>query len=251
MSLPKIETAHLTKTVLLPISGKKVKIRPFLAKEEKLMLMMKESQSTEEITEIICDIMNVITFNTIDARKLPAPDIEVLFLAARCLSKGETSELTYICRAKVPDPNSKDGKGLKTCSTPVPIVVQLDDVKLVTPPEHSKTVQIDGTPFAINFRYPTVADSQKMGAIDSDADLFKLISSLIESVSNTETGVVYEDFTQEDLLEFLDDLPFGFLGEVANKFLGSMPSLTKNIKFKCPSCGHEEDIEIKGLTNFF
>lgn len=248
MSLPNIQTAYLTKTVLLPIANKKVKIRPFLAKEEKLMLMMKESQNQSEVADIICSVMDAITFGTLDTKSLSAPDAEVLFLAARCLSKGETSEVTYICRAKVPDENGEPG-AMKTCNTPVPMVIQLDDVKLVTPEGHTKSVRISGTPFAINFRYPTISDSYKQ--TDAEEDPFKSIASLIESVSNVDDGVIYEDFTPEELSEFLDNLPFGFLGEVASQFLTTIPALSKTIKFKCHSCGHEEEIVVKGLTNFF
>lgn len=249
MSLPNIQTAYLTKTVLLPIANKKVKIRPFLAKEEKLMLMMKESQNQAEVADIICNVMDAITFGAIDTKSLSAPDAEVLFLAARCLSKGETSEVTYICRARVPDENSKEPGATRSCNTPVPMVIHLDDVKLVTPESHTKSVKISGTPFAINFRYPTIADSYQV--TDDEDDMFKVVSKLIESVSNVDDGVIYEDFTKEELAEFLDNLPFGFLAEVANQFLTSIPALSKKIKFKCPSCGHEEEIEIKGLTNFF
>lgn len=250
MSLPNIQAAYLTKTIHLPISNKKVKIRPFLAKEEKLMLMMKESQSQSELSDIICQIMDAITLGSIDTKSLPAPDAEVLFLAARCLSKGETSEVTYICRAKVPDENSKEG-AMKSCNTPVPMIIQLDDVKLVTPEGHSKSVKIEGTPFAINFRYPTISDSYRTDSEEGEDDAFKSIVSLIDSVSNTETGVIYEEFTKEELSEFLDNLPFGFLGEAASQFLSTIPALSKKINFVCPSCGHKEDITVRGLTNFF
>lgn len=249
MSLPNIQAAYLTKTILLPIANKKVKIRPFLAKEEKLMLMMKESQNQAEVADIICSVMDAITFGAIDTKTLSAPDAEVLFLAARCLSKGETSEVTYICRNKVPDENSKEEGATRSCNTPVPMVIHLDDVKLVTPKDHTKSVRISDTPFAINFRYPTISDSYKN--TDNEEDSFKAVANLIESVSNVDDGVIYEDFTPEELNEFLDNLPFGFLGEVASQFLTTIPALSKTIKFKCPSCKHEEEIVIKGLTNFF
>jgi hypothetical protein len=246
MGLPNIQAAYLTKQIVLPISNKKIKIRPFLAKEEKLMLMVKESQNPDEIADIICQVMDAICLGEIKTKELPAPDTEALFLAARCLSKGETSEVTYICRAKVPDLN-KPGE-MRTCSTPVPMEIRLDDVKVVIPEGHTKTVKITGTPFAINFRYPTLADS---AGVEKNQDPFENVVKLIESVSNLETGVVYDDFTKEELNEFLDSLPFGFMAEAANQFLSTMPTLSKKIKFKCPSCGHEEDITVRGLTNFF
>lgn len=253
MALPKISSAFLTKTVKLPISGKTVRVRPFLSKEEKLLLMVKDSKNAAEIAEIICQVMDSCTFGEIDCSKLPSADLEQIFLAIRCLSKGETSDVTYICRNNVP--SEEDPTKKVKCNTPVPIEIRLDDVSVVTPPDHKRSIKIEGTPISVVFRYPTMKDSMRLMNVSSNEvqseDVFEIIMSLVESIVNEETGVVYDDFTKEELEEFITNLPFGFLGDVSQYFLSSIPSIQKEVSFKCPSCGHTETITIKGLVNFF
>lgn len=253
MALPRVETTILTKQVKLPISGKTIKVRAFLAKEEKLLLMVKDSKSASEIAEIICQVMDACCFGEIDSRKLASADLETLFLAIRCLSKGETSDVTYICRNNVPDEN--DPKKMVKCNTPVQIEIKLDDVKVKIAENHNSVVKIEGTPFSVHFRYPTMKDSMMVMDVPEDklkeSDVFDSIMSLVTSISNDETGVIYEDFTKEELTEFFDQLPFGFLGDITQTFFGTIPTLEKEVEFKCPSCGHTEQIKIKGLINFF
>lgn len=250
MALPQVNITTLTKTVYLPISKKNVKIRPFLGGEEKLLLMVKETQDPKEISDISCQVLDTIAFGAIDSKKLPAPDIETLFLAARCLSKGETTEVTYICRNLVDNPNEPEGEKVR-CNTPVPMEINLDSVKLDFPKGHSRNVNIEGTPYTVNFRYPCMEDSHKIDNHSNDSEVFDSILSLIESISDNGTGTIYDDFTKEELIEFLDKMPFGYLSTVAETFIGSMPKLQKIIDFKCPSCGHKEEIKVRGLVNFF
>lgn len=251
--LPKIETAILTKTVKLPISGKTVKIRPFLGKEEKLLLMAKESKSHADIISICSDVINACCFNALDVKKLPAPDVEKLFIEIRCLSKGETVDVSYICRA---DLKNEDGTTRK-CNTPVEISVNLADTEIVVPENHKKFINVDGTNYSVELRYPTIEDSISMidgedTPVNNDL-LFNTVLDLIVSVIDTSTGTVYTDFTREELKEFLENVPFGFLGSIAENFIMTMPTLRKKILFKCtnPECGHTEEIEVKGFKNFF
>lgn len=249
MALPQVQLTTLTKLVDLPISKKKVKIRPFLGAEEKLLLMVKETQDPKEIIDICCQVLDSISFGALNIRKLPTPDIETLFLAARCLSKGETTEVTYICRNLVEDPNNP-GEQIR-CNTPVPMVISLEDVKLEISPNHTKNVLITGTPYSVNFRYPCMDDTSSIKEGAEDEEVFGTMLNLVESISDINTGTIYEDFTRAELIEFLGKMPFGYLSLIVEHFISSMPKLHKVIHFNCPSCGHKEDIDVKGLVNFF
>lgn len=243
MSFPKIQN-YPVKTITLPISKIKVTYRPFTVGEEKILLMSREAGQLDSVIDNLSEAIRRCCITPVDPKVLPSPDFEYLFLKIRCLSKGETSEPTYRCTKL-----NKDGN---ECGTKIKFMVDLDKLEVVTPQEHSNVVQITGTEYFIQFRYPTLQNGKNL-VKRSDKTIDSAMGILYESVEKLihVDGSVFDDFTLEDAQELIDGLTDDQYSEVERKFLTSMPTLRHVLDFNCPTCGHQQKIVLEGLESFF
>ena len=209
MPLPKITAP--TYELVLPSSKRKCRYRPFLVKEEKLLIIAMESEDTKQITEAVKNVLkNCILTRGIKVEKLATFDIEYLFFNIRGKSVGEDVEVMITC----PD----DGE------TQVPALINLDDIKVVTSDEHTTDIKVD--------------------------DTFKLIASCIEQVYSEEESWSASDCTNKELVEFIDQLGSKQFKEI-EKFFETMPKLTHTLKVVNPKTKVENEILLEGLQSFF
>ena len=237
MPLPKITAP--TYELVLPSSDRKIRYRPFLVKEEKLLIIAMESEDTKQITEAVKNVLkNCILTRGIKVEKLATFDIEYLFLNIRGKSVGEDVEVMITC----PD----DGE------TQVPYLINLDDIKIVTSDDHNKDIKVDDT-LSIRMKYPSMDEFIKNNFDVSDMDIddtFKLIASCIEQVYSEEESWSASDCTNKELVDFIDQLGSKQFKEI-EKFFETMPKLSHTLKVVNPKTKVENEILLEGLQSFF
>ena len=241
MPLPKINTP--TYELTLPSNRKKVKYRPFLVREEKILVLALESEDQKQITDAIIQIIGdcLITKN-IDVTKLPTFDIEYLFLNVRSKSVGETVEVNVTC----PD----DGK------TKVETSINIDDIKVVKDKNHKLIVQLDDK-YSMKLKYPTLDqfiennfDFEMAEPKESVSVAMSMLSTCIDMIYDQEESWDASESTKEELDEFIDQLNSKQFQEV-EQFFRTMPKLSHKLKVKNPQTGVESEVVLEGLASFF
>ena len=238
MPLPKISTP--TYEMVLPSSNKKIKYRPFLVKEEKVLILAMESQDTGTVANAVKDVLkNCILSRGIKVEKLSTFDIEYLFLNIRGKSIGEAIEVMVTC----PD----DGK------TQVPTSINIDEIKVIIDDDHQKDIKLDDT-YSLRMRYPSLDEFVKNNfATASDIsvdDTFDLIASCVDQVYSEEESWAAADCTQKELTQFVESLNSNQFKEV-EKFFDTMPKLSHTVKVINPNTKKENEVVLEGLQNFF
>ena len=237
MPLPKISTP--TYELEIPSTKKKIRYRPFLVKEEKILIIAMESQSDTEIANAVKDVLSTcILTRGVKVDTLSTFDIEYLFLNIRGKSVGEDVEVMVTC----PDDNK----------TKVPIRVNLDDIKIITSDDHKKDIKLDDQ-IMMRMKYPSINQFIKSNFTTSDIkpeDTFDLIISCIEQVYNEEESWSTSDCTKEEMNDFLDQLNSNQFKEI-EKFFETMPKLSHTLKVKNPKTNVENSIKLAGLSAFF
>ena len=237
MPLPKIATP--TYELVLPSSNKKIKYRPFLVKEEKILILAMESQDSTQIANAVKDVIsNCIISRGIKVDKLSTFDIEYLFLNVRGKSVGEEIEVMVTC----PD----DGK------TQVPKSINIDSIKVKSDEKHSRDIKLDDN-YTLRMKYPSLMEFIKNNFSTAEMgvdDTFDLISSCIEQVYSEEESWTSEDCTKKELSQFLEQLNSNQFKEI-EKFFETMPKLSHTVKVTNPNTKVESEIVLEGLQNFF
>lgn len=271
MGLPKIEN-YPKKNLTLPVSRAEVKYRPFLVKEQKVLLMAKSSQKLEDAFDAIEQVIGncVIGGDEIDVGEIPLIDMEYLFLKVRCLSKGETSDVYYRCRnvvdaeenhERTEEERKKLPPGKRVCETRVKISINLDEIDVVVDEGHTNRVPIENTSFEIVFKYPTlnsirrvISDLEKKGKeVKKMSDVLGIeaLYDMVDHVYNVEDETTSRPDSRDDIVQFIDSLSDTDYQRINNCFVDSMPRLMTEIDFVCPSCGHEDKLKAQGLDSFF
>jgi hypothetical protein len=241
MPLPKISTP--TYELVLPSTGKTIKYRPFLVKEEKILILALESKSTKEITNAIKQVLkDCIVTKGIKVEELPTFDIEYIFLNVRGKSVGESLDLIITC--------GDDGE------TQVPVTVFIDQIKVEEDPEHKRDIQLD-TDLVLRMKYPSLdqfiktnfdfSAEQSSSSIDRS---FDIISSCIDVIFNAEESWAAADSTKKELTDWIETLTPNQFKEI-EKFFDTMPRLSHTVKVINPKTKVESDVTLEGLTSFF
>ena len=239
MPLPKIATP--TYELELPSTGKKIKYRPFLVKEEKILIIAMESEDQKEITNALKTIIgNCILTRGVKVDTLSAFDIEYLFLNIRGKSVGETVEVLITC----PD----DGE------TQVPVVIPLDEIKVKKDKKHSRDIKLDDN-LTMRLRYPSLSEFIKSNFVSDSGNAgvnesFDLISSCIDQVYNEEESWSGTDCSKKELLDFIEQLTSQQFKEIET-FFETMPKLSHDVKVINPNTKVECDVVLEGLSSFF
>ena len=238
MPLPKIATPSYE--LVIPSSKKKVKFRPFLVKEEKILILAMESQDNTQIASAVKDVIsNCILSRGIKVDKLSTFDIEFLFLNIRGKSIGEDVEVMVTC----PD----DGK------TQVPTRIMLDDIKIQISDDHNQDIKLDDD-YTLRMKYPSLDEFIKnnfnaAGDINVD-DTFDLIASCIEQVYSEEESWAASDCTKKELSQFVEQLNSSQFKDI-EKFFETMPKLSHTVKVINPNTKKENEVVLEGLQSFF
>lgn len=232
MSLPVIAAPE--DFVTLVSQKQPVKYRAYLVGEERLLLMAQQSNSPQEIERAVRQIIERCTFGALDVATLPSFDVELLFLQLRAKSLSNVIDVRFRCK------NETDGK---MCDTPVPITIDIADIKLTTPPGHSRKVMLSDS-IGVMMKYPTAAVAV--------TDPVAVIAACLDSVF-TATGDVFEAAQEspDEVLRFVETLTLPQIGLIRETFFDTMPTLQYAFTFVCPKCGWTEAVVLKGLMDFF
>jgi len=238
MPLPKIATP--TYELKLPSTEETVKYRPFLVKEEKLLVLALETEDTKQITTAIKTVLkSCVLTKGIKVEQLPTFDIEYLFLNIRGKSVGEELEVKVIC----PD----DEK------TEVPITIDLDEVKVQKNEGHNKQLKLDDT-LMMEMRYPSLDQFIKNNFDFKDENQmeqsFDLIGSCIDKIYSEDEVWATADCTKKEVKEFLESMNSSQFKDI-EKFFETMPKLSHTIKVKNPKTKVENEVVLEGLASFF
>ena len=238
MPLPKIATP--TYELELPSTGQSINYRPFLVKEEKLLVLALETEDTKQITTAIKNVLkNCVLTKGIKVDQLPTFDIEFLFLNIRGKSVGEEIEVNIIC----PD----DEK------TQVPITIDLDDIKVQKNDKHTNQIKLDKD-LMMELKYPSLEQFIKNNFDFNDANAmdqsFELIATCIDKIFTADEVWATADCTKKEVKDFLEQMNSAQF-KLIEEFFTTMPKLSHTIKVKNPKTKVESDVVLEGLASFF
>ena len=238
MPLPTITTP--TYELELPSTGKKIKYRPFLVKEEKLLVLALETENTKDISTAIKTVLkSCIQSRGVKVENLPTFDIEYLFLNIRGKSVGEEVEVNLIA----PDDEV----------TEVPVTIDIDDIKIQKSEEHNNKVKLDDS-LIMEMKYPSLDQFIKSNFDFGDEvtmdQSFDLIASCIDKIYNEEEVWSTADCTKKEVKEFLEQMNSMQFKEI-EKFFETMPKLSHSVTFTNPKTKVESTVVLEGLSSFF
>ena len=229
MSLPKLQTP--TYELILPSTGDKIKFRPFLVKEYKILLTTLDSEN-EEINRVVTELVDACTFNKLKIDTLANFDIEYIFLNIRAKSIGEITNLLLNCN---------------NCDNQISFDLNLTKAQVEKSPEHSSKINLTDK-IIIEMRYPKFDEMIDIYQNFKSDKIVELLSTCIKAVYTEDT--VYEEYTKEELLEFVNSFSKDQFEMIENFFL-TMPKLVQNIEQDCNKCGAHNELKLEGLQNFF
>ena len=239
MPLPKISTP--TYELTLPSTGKKIKYRPFLVREEKVLILAMESENTTQITNAVKNTLkDCIQTRGIKVDELPTFDIEYLFLNIRGKSVGESVDLVVTC------PDDEE--------TTVPVKIYIDEIEISKDDEHNRDIELGGG-LTLRMKYPSLKQFVQSNFDFSDDDesldkSFEIISSCIDMIFNEDDAWSASDCTKKELLSWLDGLNSAQFKSI-EKFFETMPKLSHTIKIINPKTKVESEVTLEGLQSFF
>jgi hypothetical protein len=229
MALPSLSLPSFPITI--PSTGQEITYRPFLVKEEKILLMALEGKDQNEIKVAINKILEACINEEVDVSKLPTFDIEYLFLNLRAKSVGEI--VTF-----------KLGHSVGKCNHKTEVALNLTAVQLKGEIQKG-TVMLDDN-IGVKMHYPTMSTFDKLAG--TSENLIEALADCIEYVFDNDE--VYEDFTNKELVEWLGNLNKSQYSKI-NDFLNSSPKLSHDIEWICEQCGEKDSINLEGLYSFF
>jgi|TARA_B100000519_G_C14119954_1_gene379965 hypothetical protein len=233
MALPKLDTP--IHTLVLPSTGQEIKYRPFLVKEQKLLMMAQESEEDDQMYHIMSNIVRACTFDKVDADTVPLFDIEYVFLKLRAKSVGETAKLRVMC----PD----DEK------TYTELEVNLDNIDVQMTENHTNIVELSDK-VKIIMKYPQLKDMKMIGAdLQGVEQVFSILKYCIHEVHDGEKVYNRIDVTEKDIEDFIESFSTTQLESVIN-FFDTMPKLRHTMTITNPKTKVKSDIVLEGLQSF-
>ena len=236
MALPKLTTP--TYELEIPSTDEKIKYRPFLVKEEKILMMAMESNKESDIVQAVKDIVNECTFNKVDMNVMPMFDVEYIFLNIRAKSVGEVSKLRLLC------PDDK--------KTYADVELDLNDVKVQVGEDHTNKIDL-GNGMGMIMQYPTINSFRDSGIKNITAEnMLDVIGTCILQIYEDEGKKVYDpkDQTKKEVTDFIEQLNTKQFKDV-QKFFDTMPKLKHDIMIKNPKTKKENKVTLTGLNDFF
>lgn len=238
MALPKLNES-IKYTTKIPSTGKQVKFRPYLVKEEKILMMALESEDKKIALDAIADTINACIDEDINVYKLPVFDIEYLFTQIRSKSVGENSEINIKC---------------SECNTLNEIRVDLSKIK-VSVPKSIKPVKLSDN-MTLTLKYPVLAEvtdtmlENEQNNASQTQQIFDLIAICLDSLETEEEKISFADESKEEVMAFLESFSNKQFEEV-RKFVEDLPQMKHDVKFKCDKCEHDNEATLRGTNDFF
>lgn len=234
MALPVIETPKYELTI--PSNGEKIEFRPYLVKEEKILIIAMESKDTSQMVRAVRDVISACTFNKVNVDDLALFDLEYIFLKLRSTSVGAISELKMKCGE---------------CEQFTEVSVNIDEVGVEGDVTKERTIPITND-VGVVMKFPTVKGALMSGGATDDAyaTIIGTIIASIDTIYDADNIYSASDYKREELIDFIESLNQEQFTKI-NTFFEGMPALSHNVEFDCQSCGHHNDVELKGLQSFF
>ena len=236
MALPKLEVPIYELTV--PSTDEKIKYRPFLIKEEKILLIAMESGANEDVIQAVKQIVSECTFNTLKLGNMPMFDVEYIFLQIRSKSVGEVSKLKILCK--------DDGK------TYANVEVDLTEIEVQVNDDHTNKIELTDE-MGVIMRYPTIDSFSTAGISDITADnMLDVIVACIDKIYDKKGEEVYDskDSSKKELMDFVEGMNTTQFQDV-QAFFDSMPKLRHEITVVNPKTKVENIVALSGLNDFF
>lgn len=247
MGLPTITVPKYS--LKLPSSGKEIKYRPFLVKEEKILLIAMESEDEKQIIDATTTVINNCIFGDIDVDTMPLFDIEYIFLWLRAKAKGELVELKYTC----PD-----------CQNSIDLKFNVEDVKIKKVNKEANKIELTDS-LGVVMNYPNMTTQTKIDQLEDEHEVektFKTIQYCIDYIYDKESTYPAKDHTEQELTVFLESLTDEQFQKIS-KFFEDLPTINHKVKLECKNktkgddkkksklCGYKEDLVLEGLASFF
>jgi len=233
--LPKLDSP--TYELKVPSTGELVSYRPYLVKEEKILMMAMESNDTNQMMNAVKNVIRSCTSDAIDVNTLAMFDIEYIFTQLRAKSVGETSTIKVNCRK---------------CESSNEVDANLENVRVDVPQSDTQTIALTDT-VGVSLRYPSVDAMIKAQADESKSDVdrvFDLIIACVDSIYSGDEIFDAKEQSSKELSEFIESLSTQQFNKVRD-FIESIPSAVIDVEFMCMSCSEHNSFEVKGLGNFF
>ena len=232
MALPKLNAPSYEMKV--PSTGETVKFRPFLVKEQKILMIAQESKDPNMMANAMCDLIESCCENIKEVEKMPTFDIEYMFLQLRAVSVGSEIELEMLCQ----DDNV----------TRVPVTIDLGEIKVSELPNHKKEIMITDK-IGMTFKYPSLKDIAKYGqdGVSAVDTTFGVIQDCLVNIFDE--NQVYDEMNQQELQEFVEQMTTEQFEEVQG-FFDTMPKLRHTIEVKNPNTGHINKVHLEGMQSF-
>ena len=246
MGLPTITVPQYT--LIVPSTGKEIKYRPFLVKEEKILLLAMESDDSNDMITATQEIINNCTFGDFDSSKSPVFDIEYIFLQLRGKAKGEVIDLKYKC---------------PKCNNEVPLSININKVEVIKSKEHTLDIKLNDD-LGVMMKYPDVkmqAEFAKLTENNKVDGMFESVIHCIDFIYDKESTYPAKDHSKEELLTFVESLTEEYFQKISH-FFETIPALKHTTPLHCKNkikgkgkeskiCNYKEDIVMEGLASFF
>ena len=241
--LPKIDVPLYE--ITLPLLKKKVKIRPFLVKEEKILLMAMESEDEKSILLAIKQIVTNCCVENINVDDLPILDLEYMFLQLRARSIGEIIDLQYKCNNDIKDDEGNE----KKCNNIIKLSFNALEVEPEENENHSQKIQL--TPkLGVVMKYPDFKTMEKMDTQSETEAIQKMVTNCIDYIYDEETLYYAKDASETELIDFVDSLTRDQFQKIQD-FFETIPKMKKTLNFKCNKCEYQEEVVLEGVQSFF
>jgi hypothetical protein len=229
-----------TFNMVIPSTGKSVKFRPFVVKEEKALLIAQQSEDPTVMVDTLKTVFTSVIQDKIDVDKLATFDIEYMFLQIRGKSVGETIDLLFNCDEDHGEQNEKARSK---------VTINIQDIKVIKPEEHTNNIPLFNN-VGIIMKYPTLDATDLLQEASGIEEVFNLVADLIDCIYDGDDVYYAHETKKEELLQFLNNLTTEQFAKI-QKFFETMPKISTKVEYKCPICGREHHKVLEGLQNFF
>jgi len=234
MKLPTLEIPSFN--IVIPSTGKSISIRPYLVKEEKILMLARESNDEKAILNAIKNIVRACSFNNLDPNQLTMTDLEYVFLKIRAVSVGETAQIKITCN----------------CGNPVEVDVDLNSIEVVTPQAASNKIEISKT-LGLTLRPITLQILDRFGIASDKSEvdtLLKIVMASIDTIYDGATIFKADEAKVDELEKFIEQLSSQQMTQIS-KWIETLPKLQKEVKCVCPKCKVESSTILSGIKSFF
>lgn len=236
MALPKINDVPKY-DLTIPSTKAQIKFRPFLTKEQKVLLMAMETQDPKQILNAITDTIEACVISPVDIKNLTSFDVEYIFTQIRAKSVGEKSNIAISC---------------SECGESTPIQINLEDVKIDVP-KTNMSIRLNDK-FVIKLRYPkyqTILNNEKLQEANTITEtLYHILTACLDSLQSDTDNIKFDDETEEEVATFLGSLTSQQFNELMT-FVQTMPKLSHKVEFDCAHCKHHNTTILQGIQDFF